>query len=66
MLVGLGIYGVDVLLKGSSDTIRMGALFLLNLPLLYVVFLVLDRGHLISGSAARGRTTRGADAKEAA
>jgi NADH-quinone oxidoreductase subunit H len=53
MLVGLGIYGVDTLLSGSSDTIKMGALFLLNLPLMFLVFLVLDRGRLVSGSAAR-------------
>jgi hypothetical protein len=31
----------------------MGALFLLNLPLMFLVFLVLDRGRLVSGSAAR-------------
>jgi len=53
MLVGLGIYGVDTLLSGSTATIKMGVLFLLNLPLMFLVFLVLDRGHLISGSAAR-------------
>jgi len=53
MLVGLGIYGVDTLLSGSSETIKMGALFLLNLPLMFLVFLVLDRGRLVSGSAAR-------------
>jgi len=53
MLVGLGIYGVDTLLSGSSETIKMGVLFLLNLPLMFLVFLVLDRGRLVSGSAAR-------------
>ena len=53
MLVGLGIYGVDTLLSGSSPTVKMGVLFLLNLPLMFLVFLVLDRGRLVSGSAAR-------------
>ncbi len=53
MLVGLGIYGVDTWLERQLRPVKMGALFLLNLPLMFVVFLVLDRGHLISGSAAR-------------
>jgi len=53
MLVGLGIYGVDTLMSSSSAPVKMGVLFLLNLPLVFLVFLVLDRGRLVSGSAAR-------------
>lgn len=56
MVMGFAIYAVDALLGGRSDAIRMGALFVVNLPLIYLLFLVLDRGHLISGSASRRQT----------
>jgi NADH-quinone oxidoreductase subunit H len=57
MLIGVAVFAVDALLPGHSDTLKMGVLFLLNLPLIYLVFLVFDRGHLISGAAARRPAT---------
>jgi NADH-quinone oxidoreductase subunit H len=56
MVMGFAIYAVDALLGGRSEAIRMGALFVVNLPLIYLLFVVLDRGHLISGSASRRQT----------
>ena len=51
MLIGLTIYLTDSLLP--SPAARMGLLTVINLALGYLVFIVLDRGILITGSSSR-------------
>jgi NADH-quinone oxidoreductase subunit H len=53
MLVALTIYVTDNLLGLTSVYVRTGALAVVNIALGYVVFMVFDRGLLISGSRGR-------------
>jgi NADH-quinone oxidoreductase subunit H len=50
MYTAVGLWLVDGPLGVTSPTVRFGLLFLFNLPVLVLVFRVLDRGRLISGS----------------
>lgn len=53
LLMAGAVWGVDALLAGAAPWTRNLALFLFNLPILFLVFRVLDRGALISGSYRR-------------
>jgi NADH-quinone oxidoreductase subunit H len=57
MLIALTIYLVENVAGVTSMPVRMGALLAVNLALGYVVFMVFDRGLLITGS--RGRHAAG-------
>jgi NADH-quinone oxidoreductase subunit H len=50
MITAVAIWGVEHLAGISNPKGKMAALFLLNLVLGYIVFFLLDRGHLVSGS----------------
>jgi len=52
LLIAGAVWGVDALLPGAG-WIRNLVLFLINLPVLFLVFRVLDRGTLVSGSYRR-------------
>lgn len=54
LLIALAIYLIDDVAGVSSPAVKMGGLLLINVALGYVVFKVLDRGLLITGS--RGGT----------
>ena len=53
LLIAGAIWGVDALLAGAAPWTRNLALFVINLPVLFLVFRVLDRGTLVSGSYRR-------------
>jgi hypothetical protein len=57
MVTATAIWGIEHLAGVTSPKGKMGILFGLNLVLGYLVFFVLDRGHLVSPSqgAARAR-----------
>ncbi|NOT08740.1 MAG: NADH-quinone oxidoreductase subunit NuoH [Gemmatimonadales bacterium] len=49
----LAIYGIEQVAGVTAPKVKMGILFGMNLVLGYLVFFLLDRGHLVSGSGAR-------------
>lgn len=53
LLIAGAVWGVDALLAGAAQWTRNLALFVINLPVLFLVFRVLDRGTLVSGSYRR-------------
>jgi len=53
LLIAGAVWGVDALLAGAAPWTRNLALFVINLPVLFLVFRVLDRGTLVSGSYRR-------------
>ncbi|MFI5209869.1 MAG: NADH-quinone oxidoreductase subunit NuoH [Gemmatimonadales bacterium] len=53
LLIAGAVWGVDAFLGGAGQSVRNLALFLVNLPVLFLVFRVLDRGTLVSGSYRR-------------
>jgi len=58
MVVGLAIYVIETVLGVSSLRAEGGLLFLVNLPLMFGVFRLLDRGAIIGGSRARVAAAR--------
>ncbi len=64
MLIATALYLLESVLGVHSWAARTGTLTVLSLALAYVVFVVLDRGMLISGS--RARTSSGASLTRAA
>jgi hypothetical protein len=59
MVIGFAIYLLENVLGIASPLSRALALAGLNVVLGYLVFVVLDRGTLISGSRARGTAAGG-------
>jgi NADH-quinone oxidoreductase subunit H len=55
MIIATGIWGIEQGLGITEPWKRNLALFVVNLPLLFLLFRVLDRGNIISGSSARTR-----------
>lgn len=55
MVVASAIWGIEQGLGITEPWQRNMALFVVNLPLLFLLFRVLDRGTIISGSSARTR-----------
>jgi len=53
MLIAVGLWVIEGPLGMSSPVSRGFALFGLNLPVLGLVFWVLDRGHVIGGAFSR-------------
>jgi NADH-quinone oxidoreductase subunit H len=53
MLIALAIYLVDNAFGATIPIVKMVVLFLINVVLGYIVFRVLDRGLLITGSRGR-------------
>ena len=53
LLIAGAVWGVDALLAGAAQWTRNLALFVINLPVLFLVFRVLDRGTLVRGSYRR-------------
>ena len=50
MVTSLAIWGIEHLAGVTSPRVKMLLLFGLNLVLGYLVFFLLDRGHIMSGS----------------
>jgi hypothetical protein len=50
MVTSLAIWGIEHLAGVTSPRVKMLVLFGLNLVLGYLVFFLLDRGHIMSGS----------------
>lgn len=53
MVIGIAVYLTENVVGMTSPKAMMGVLFLLNLGLGYLVFIVLDRGTLIGGPQSR-------------
>ncbi|HEV8357046.1 MAG TPA: NADH-quinone oxidoreductase subunit NuoH [Gemmatimonadales bacterium] len=58
MLIAIALWAIQRLAGITDPRVTMGLLFGLNLPLAYLVFFILDRGLLISGSYRRGAPAR--------
>jgi NADH-quinone oxidoreductase subunit H len=54
MVVALAIWGIERVAGITATVPKLGILFLMNLVLGYIVFFLLDRGHILSGSYKRG------------
>jgi NADH-quinone oxidoreductase subunit H len=53
MLIGTAVWVVEDMLEVGSSTVRGLFLFGLNLVLAYLIFFIVDRGHVVRGSTAR-------------
>jgi NADH-quinone oxidoreductase subunit H len=58
MVIALALWAIQRLAGITEAWVTMGLLFVLNLPLAYLVFFILDRGVLVSGSYRRGAPAR--------
>ncbi|MBK9691537.1 MAG: NADH-quinone oxidoreductase subunit NuoH [Gemmatimonadetes bacterium] len=65
MLIATAIYLIETVAGVTSPGIRLLVLTLINVGLGYIVFIVLDRGLLISGSRKRGAASGGLDRRAA-
>lgn len=65
MLIATAIYLIETVAGVTSPGIRLVVLTLINVGLGYIVFIVLDRGLLISGSRKRGAASGGLDRRAA-
>jgi NADH-quinone oxidoreductase subunit H len=66
MITALAIWGIERVAGITAAVPKLGLLFLLNLVLGYIVFFLLDRGHILSGSYRSGETAGGAARARAA
>jgi hypothetical protein len=66
MITALAIWGIERVAGITAAVPKFGMLFLLNLVLGYIVFFLLDRGHILSGSYRQGETAGGAASARAA
>ncbi|HTO73222.1 MAG TPA: hypothetical protein VMJ30_05355, partial [Gemmatimonadales bacterium] len=57
MIVALGIWGIEQGLGITEPWRRNLALFVVNVPLLFILFRVLDSGTIIRGSSVRARSS---------
>jgi NADH-quinone oxidoreductase subunit H len=55
MVIAVGVWGIEQGLGITEPWQRNLALFVLNLPLVFLLFWILDRGSIITGSSARTR-----------
>jgi len=66
MITALAIWGIERVAGITAAVPKLGILFLLNVVLGYIVFFLLDRGHILSGSYRRGEPAGGAASARAA
>jgi NADH-quinone oxidoreductase subunit H len=66
MITALAIWGIERAAGITAAVPKLGILFLLNLVLGYIVFFLLDRGHILSGSYRQDETAGGAARARAA
>jgi NADH-quinone oxidoreductase subunit H len=65
MFIAIAVWLVDGPLGVTSAAVRSTFMFLFNIPILFLVFRVLDRGRLISGASIQPRTPASRPARAA-